>query len=375
MTWNIWHVSPFITGVFFILGVFTLYQVIYDGVKTALNARKIKFNEDRLNSMFGVIYMLIFIFSMQATLVGTSIAWQFMNFQLLALIFCAYFLNINVPYRYFVPIIVFYMVVNGTIGYWESWCHAITLMMFYKSMNHYRRRTNNDHPFLSYLGMVVCFGLLLWFFVKIKFGFSWITFWEEFAYLVIFETLLYSYVAMLLRDSNLKLHLLTFANHDALTKAENYGAYSTEVKYLFDNSLKNNLHLSMMMFDIDHFKHINDTYGHLAGDAVLQHVVKVVETVIENNDPQVKLYRTGGEEFNVLFPGYDLDATEPIVREIFQSLNHLDVVFNGKRIKITVSAGVSAVVAADHDQNDFYSRVDDNLYHSKKNGRKQITAA
>ncbi|MBL3530224.1 GGDEF domain-containing protein [Companilactobacillus zhachilii] len=374
MTWSIWRVSPFISGVFFILGVFTLYQVMYDGLKTVLRAKKIKVDEDKINSYFGVIYMGIFIISMQATIVGTPVSWQFMNFQLIALVFCAYFLNIHVPYYIFFPIMVAYMFFNGSLGYWESWCHGVTLVAYYSSLNIIRRRQHSDYPFVAYILSGVFFGSLLWFFMLIKFDLAWSTLFEELSYFIIFQVLLYSYVTMILRDSKLKLHLLEFANHDALTKTENYAAYVTEIRSLFDLSTKNNLHLSMMMFDIDHFKHVNDTYGHLAGDKVLRHVAEIVQTVIDENDPTVKLFRTGGEEFNVIFPGYDLPSTEPIVRQIFMAVNHSDVEVNGKTISLTISVGVSTISQADLEPNDFYARVDGNLYQSKENGRTQITA-
>ena len=127
------------------------------------------------------------------------------------------------------------------------------------------------------------------------------------------------------------------------------------------------------MFDIDHFKRVNDTYGHLAGDLVLQHTVDVVQTVLNANDSSVKLYRTGGEEFNVLFPNYDLEGTQTIVEEIFTALNHLKVTFDDKEIEISVSMGVSQISNKDATPNDFYKRVDNNLYYSKKHGRMQIT--
>jgi len=374
LTWSVWRVSPFITGVFFILGVFTLYQVLYDGLKTFLHAKKIKLDDDLVNSWFGVIYMGIFIISMQSTIVGTPISWQFMNFQLMGLIFCAYFLNIRVPFYYLFPLLIGYMFFNGSIGYWESWSHAIALGIFYEVLNYHRRLQKNKHPFIAYIAVGTIFGALLWLFMKIKFGFPMSTYLEEFGYLIIFEILLYSYVGMILRDTKLKIHLLKFANHDALTKTENYGAYVTEIRNLFDVSTKNNLDLSMMMFDIDHFKQVNDTYGHLAGDKVLRHVVKVVQTVLNANDSSVKLYRTGGEEFNIVFPDYDLESTEPIVRQIFTALNHLDVKINSKKIAISISVGVSTISQTDLNPTDFYSRVDGNLYHSKKNGRMQITA-
>lgn len=375
MTWNVWRVSPFITGLFFVLGVFTFYQVLYDELKSYVHRKNLNIDDDKLNAWFGILYVLILIFSMQASVVGTAISWEFMNFQLLALIFCAYFLNIRMKYYYFIPIMLFYLAFNGSIGYWESWCHGITLICYYETLNYFRRKQGNTYTFKAYILPGAFFCALLWLYMKIKFGFSWKVYGEEYLYLMIFMAFQYSYVTMILRDGQLKMHLLEFANHDALTKIENYAAYESEMQHLFNNSTNNKLDLSMMMFDIDHFKQVNDTYGHLAGDKVLQHTASVVQTIIEANDSKIKFYRTGGEEFNILFPGYDLQATKSIVKQIFAALNHLDVDINGKKINISISVGVSMIAKADSKPNDFYTRVDQNIYHSKRNGRMQITAA
>ncbi|TGD25392.1 GGDEF domain-containing protein [Companilactobacillus suantsaicola] len=374
MTWHVWHVSPFITSIFFILGVFTLYEVLYDWLKSFFNLKKFKIDEDHLNSVFGIFYMLIFIFSMQASLSGRDISWQFMNFQIIALVFCAYFLDIRVPLRYFIPIVLVYMTINGSFGYWESWCHAWTVIITYNTFNRIHRIQNEKHQFIDYLIAGIVSGILLWAFVALKFDLSFMTALEEWSYMMIFEILLYSYVNMILRDSKLKLRLVEFANHDALTKISNYAAYDSEMKYVFGTSRHNKLHLSMMMFDIDHFKRVNDTYGHLAGDKVLQQVADVVSTVIDENDPSVKFYRTGGEEFNIVFPGYDLDSTKTIVQEIFSAVNHMPVNYNGTKIAISISVGVSEIAEDDLHPNDLYGRVDENLYQSKNNGRMQITA-
>ncbi|WP_262341749.1 GGDEF domain-containing protein, partial [Lactiplantibacillus plantarum] len=195
----------------------------------------------------------------------------------------------------------------------------------------------------------------------------------EYGYLMIFAGLLYAYVNMLTQDSEIKLRLAQFASHDALTETENFAAYTEHIKYLFDDSAKNNLNLSMMMFDIDHFKHVNDTYGHLAGDRVLQEVAATVTTVLAANDEKVKLYRTGGEEFNVLFPGYDLASTKVIVRQVFEAVNHLVVKYEDEEINVSISVGVSTLHQADGSPIDLYNRVDQNLYFSKRHGRMRVT--
>ncbi|WP_342746069.1 GGDEF domain-containing protein [Companilactobacillus nuruki] len=247
-------------------------------------------------------------------------------------------------------------------------------MFFYQTMNYYRRHQKNNRLFIYYVFLGAIFALFLWLFMKIKFSLSWMVYWQEWSYFIVFETLLYSYVTMILRENELKLRLLEFANHDALTKAQNFAAYTSEIKHLFDTYRDNNLNLSMMMFDIDHFKEVNDTYGHLAGDKILKHTVDVVQTIINENDPKIKLYRTGGEEFNVLFPDYDLNAAKVIVNQIFSAINHLGIDINGKKIYISISVGLSAISNDDVLPNDFYNRVDNRLYHSKRNGRMQITA-
>ena len=374
MTWLVWRVSPFITSIFFILGVFTLFEVLVDWIKVKLHSKDINIKDHTVESVIGILYMLIFSFGMQYSILGQSYSWEFMNFQLIAIVFCAYFLNIRIPYYYLFPIVLLFMIYNSSVGYWESWCHAITLIVFYVTMNKgYLWSQKLKSPLFFYLGTGTFFGALLWYFMKLKFDFSWTTYVQELSYLVIFELLLYSYVRMLFRDDRLKARLAEVASHDALTKALNFSAYETEVKYLFKNSKDNNLSFSMVMFDIDHFKRVNDTYGHLAGDRVLQHTVDVVQTVLNANDSSVKLYRTGGEEFNILFPNYDLEGTQTIVEEIFTALNHLKVTFDDKEIEISVSMGVSQISNKDVTPNDFYKRVDNNLYYSKKHGRMQIT--
>jgi hypothetical protein len=188
LTWYVWHVSPFVTSIFFVLGVFTLYQLLFDGCMALIHNKNLKINDHIFNSWFGVIYMLIFIFSMQSHLVGKSISWEFMNFQIVALIFCAYFLKIHIPWYLFFPIILVYMVFNSSIGYWESWCHAITLISFYWTMNVVRNIfEKSKYEFFYYMIPSIIFGALMWFFVAIKFSLSPITFLREWLYLMIFE--------------------------------------------------------------------------------------------------------------------------------------------------------------------------------------------
>lgn len=374
MTWSNWRISPFVTSIFFILGVLTLYWVLFNWITTWFHARHINIDDDTVNAWHGVIYMLVFVFVMQLSVVGQSDSWEFVNFHLIAVVFCSFLLNIRMPYYSLLPVVIVYMIFDRSIFFWESWSYAVVFVLFFWSMNYLRLWVpKHKHPWLYYYGAVAFYGGLLWGLIKIKYSLDWDNTLQEYGYLMIFAGLLYAYVNMLTQDSEIKLRLAQFASHDALTETENFAAYTEHIKYLFDDSAKNNLNLSMMMFDIDHFKQVNGTYGHLAGDRVLQEVSATVKTVLEANDEKVKLYRTGGEEFNVLFPGYDLASTQVIVRQIFEAVNHLVIKYEDQEISVSISVGVSTLHQADGSRVDFYNRVDQNLYFSKRHGRMRVT--
>lgn len=344
MTWSYWRISPFVTSIFFILGVLTLYWVLFNWITSWFHARHINIDDDTINAWHGVIYMLVFVFVMQLSVIGQANSWEFVNFHLIAVIFCAFFLNIRMPYYTLLPVVIVYMVFDQSIFFWESWSYAAVFVGFFWSLNYLRLWVQKHaHSWVYYYGTVGFFGGVLWGLIKVKYSLSWENTLQEYGYLLIFAGLLYAYVNMLTQDSEIKLRLAQFASHDALTQTENFAAYTEHIKYLFDDSTANNLNLSMMMFDIDHFKHVNDTYGHLAGDRVLQEVSETVQTVLSENDPKVKLYRTGGEEFNVLFPGYDLVSTRAIVRQIFAAVNHLVVKYGDQEIAVSISVGVSTL--------------------------------
>lgn len=376
MTWSQWQVPPFVSSIFFILGVFTLYWVTFNWLDSWCHRHHVGIADDVINGWYGVIYMLVFVFSMQTPILGQASAWEFMNFQLLAVIFCAYFLNIHISYYLFPPIILAYMIFNQSLGYWQSWGHAITLVAFFIAMNWIRRWHHNQrYAWLAYMGVAIPFGGLLWLWMKFKFNFSWQTFQEEWLYLVIFEMLLYVYVDMITHDGEQKIRLARLASHDTLTATGNFSAYTSDAEFYFKESLQSGRPLAMVMFDIDHFKQVNDTYGHSAGDAVLQQVAATVQRVLKRTDPKIKFYRTGGEEFNLLFPGYDAQQAKAVATTIFDAINQLKVHTEEQVIQVTLSMGVSTVVATDESPMDFYNRVDQNLYYSKQHGRHQITVA
>ncbi|WP_240704412.1 GGDEF domain-containing protein [Companilactobacillus zhachilii] len=365
--------ASLITSLFFIMGVFIVFQVAFAGLKKVLTIKDVNFDEYTLRAILGIIYILVNLFILQSSVRGRAPSWTFINFQLVAVIFYTVILNVPFKFHLFAPIVLSFMIFNSAIKSWESWCLGLILIGFFYTLNRIKVNTDKKFPYLQYIFASLFFGAAYWFFAKIKFNLSYLVFGKEILSLAVLEIFTFGYIAMLFTDIESRTALFRDATHDKLTSAYNYDAFDIDLRDIFRQVKTSDIQFTMLMFDIDHFKSINDTYGHLAGDAVLQNVVKIVQTVIDNNDRKIKLYRTGGEEFNIIFPNYELGATQNIVEEIFSAINHSQTTFDGKKINLTVSMGVSQMKKDEISINDFYSRVDEALYHSKRNGRKEIT--
>jgi diguanylate cyclase (GGDEF)-like protein len=161
--------------------------------------------------------------------------------------------------------------------------------------------------------------------------------------------------------------LLLLANTDELTKLANRRHFFQILdRELLQAKIRGGS-VAVMMFDVDHFKNINDTYGHLAGDKILQQVGKILN---ENIYPMDMAARYGGEEFVVLMPGMPVEiATQRALKLISQiDKNGWDI--EGKSISVTCSAGVAVFDGGDNaDPYELIRRADDALYAAKNRGR------
>lgn len=331
-------------------------------------------NIRRVRAWLGASCSGIAIFALQLLVRDSHLSWTFMNFQLLILLFAAYFLQIRIPYWLICLFGVGFMLLNGNVNQPLSWFYTAIFALFYAEAY-----IQSSHvwrwPFTRYLILSGINAVVLWLVVKIRLDLAWETVGEELLNFFILAILMYGYFKIQDKDRQIKARLFQSANWDALTNVQNYAAYDRAISYHFRHSVGQKKNLSMIMFDIDHFKHVNDTYGHLAGDAVLKGVAKTASGVLKQIDSKIVLYRTGGEEFNILLPGYTMEQARPIAQQIFDAVAQNEVTYNDQTIRVTLSIGVSGLTVEDRNPLDFYKRVDANLYHSKKNGRMQITTA
>lgn len=129
---------------------------------------------------------------------------------------------------------------------------------------------------------------------------------------------------------------------------------------------------SIMMLDIDYFKNVNDTYGHLAGDAVLAKTAQTINSTLREID---FLGRYGGEEFLVILPETDGNKAEKSAERIRRAVKESMTPYDDKALKVTVSIGVAEIKSEDNNENELLNRADDALYSAKGKGRDQVILA
>jgi len=169
-----------------------------------------------------------------------------------------------------------------------------------------------------------------------------------------------------LQDLNRKLSYLSSTDH--LTKIYNRQTIEAYLNAEIQKAQMNQQAFSILLLDIDHFKQVNDTFGHLAGDAVLQKISTLIMSTIRKSD---YIGRWGGEEFLLIIPEAQAEQAERIANELRAKIEHFDFELN---MAITASFGV-AQYQFNEDRNSFLSRVDDSLYEAKKLGRNQVVSA
>ena len=169
--------------------------------------------------------------------------------------------------------------------------------------------------------------------------------------------------------------LLERSSTDMMTKLKLKFFFFNILADKLDNALAQKTPLSVIMFDIDFFKHFNDTYGHECGDYVLKEVATLIKSSLREED---LASRYGGEEFTILLDHTDKEQAMNVAERIRTNIENHDFIFADQRMKVTISGGVAVF---NHETNpvmvpkDLVNQADQGLYMSKHNGRNRITYA
>jgi diguanylate cyclase (GGDEF)-like protein len=170
-----------------------------------------------------------------------------------------------------------------------------------------------------------------------------------------------------LRNALLYREAIQSAFIDALTEVKNRAAFDSNLKREIELSHRKATELSLIVFDIDHFKRVNDRYGHTVGDLALKNVAQTVEATIRASDA---LYRVGGEEFAVVLNGTDIKGAGLLAERIRQNIDAL--VFTQPRgLHVTLSLGIATLWPNDTPYS-LFERADEALYQAKEGGRNRV---
>lgn len=157
---------------------------------------------------------------------------------------------------------------------------------------------------------------------------------------------------------------------DGLTQLNNRAHWEKRLSDEVERARRYGGILTLMMFDLDFFKKVNDNYGHLAGDEVLKKISEIVKESLRENDVPG---RYGGEEFGIILPATDVEGGVVVADRIRSLAEESFVEYNGKVIRFTVSQGIAQYSGSIKNHEVLLSMADEALYQSKENGRNCCT--
>jgi diguanylate cyclase (GGDEF)-like protein len=158
---------------------------------------------------------------------------------------------------------------------------------------------------------------------------------------------------------------------DGLTEVHNKRYFEEMLEREVSRSRRYEREFSLVIFDIDHFKDINDTSGHLAGDAVLRQLGMLVRAHLRRDDI---IARIGGEEFGVILPEIGLRGARELAEKLRSLVENATFEFERTAIPVTISLGVAQWEASYEDAAELVKAADERLYEAKRTGRNKVCA-
>ncbi len=179
-----------------------------------------------------------------------------------------------------------------------------------------------------------------------------------------------SHAAVSISDAYLHAQVEALATTDGLTGISNHRHFQERLSAEFERIARHPEPLSLILIDLDHFKKINDNFGHPVGDIVLKKIAKILLNMTRKIDT---VARYGGEEFVLLLLNTDKKQAVNMAERIRKTVETTKFEFDGKKIPVTLSLGMSTTPSDTKNKKELIEFADKALYHSKHNGRNQAT--
>jgi diguanylate cyclase (GGDEF)-like protein len=175
------------------------------------------------------------------------------------------------------------------------------------------------------------------------------------------------------RQEGLLRKLYESSTRDALTGAYNRRHFDDRLRAEIAFAVRHATDCALILLDLDHFKRVNDTYGHPAGDEILRHLGGIANGALRTEDV---FARFGGEEFAVILRGASTRGAGRLAERLREALNHQHAVYEGQQIAVTLSAGCAALsCCATPSSDEVVAIADRRLYLAKQAGRNRVVAS
>lgn len=172
-------------------------------------------------------------------------------------------------------------------------------------------------------------------------------------------------------NANLYARMQRMATHDGLTGIYNRAHLTSCFNEMLNAAILNKTSLTVVLFDIDKFKKVNDSYGHLFGDMVIKMIASLAKEAAYAAKGIVGRY--GGEEFVIVFPEMTITEAYPIVQQLHKNIREKEMYHNGELIYVNTSIGITSYPETCKNPSELLNRADWAMYYSKQNGRGKIT--
>ncbi|MFD1319271.1 GGDEF domain-containing protein [Loigolactobacillus zhaoyuanensis] len=360
--------NTFFWSFFFAIGYISVYRRIEEGTIRLYRSKQtmLKFSELILVMYASTVEISLRILHHFLT----TNMWTMVNLQTVVVLYtCLTLRNKGINF-------LFLLVVMATFGSygtltWVLWLALIGLLLVLVVVN--RQSVWLVSRFKRYLAFVLLFGTFMWFLFKAFYAFSWRSLWLQLFCYICVEAIVFNYSTLLKNRGAASAQLLYETMHDKLTGVQNWAKFNQDFQLYHELMLSTQINeISLVAIDIDHFKQINDTYGHLAGNAVLTSFAQNLNTYIRQVNSEWSVYRTGGEEFNVIMAGSNQATAKQIIQAYRKQLRNLKIRYEDTEICVTVSVGMTKLLGNDVRAEDTIKRADQYLYQAKQAGRDAI---
>lgn len=182
-----------------------------------------------------------------------------------------------------------------------------------------------------------------------------------------------SHLSLALHNALMFRRISSRADRDGLTRVNNRRCFDERLVEELKRHQRHNMNLSLLMVDLDHFKSINDNYGHLAGDMVLECIARIFEKTLRTTD---FIARYGGEEFVLLLPHTNRFQAQMLAERVRAKIEKTEMDYCGTKFKVTASIGVAAMKPGSlESEESLLGKADKALYAAKNDGRNKVVVS